>query len=58
MSEFTTMEPEWEIAEANLKVYLQKQLSYNCYKIVVDQTSVKNVLNASYNKRSEELQTR
>lgn len=60
MSEFTTMDPEWEIAEAKLKIYLQKQLRINCYKIGadgLDQTSLENVLNASYNNCIEEFQT-
>ena len=46
MSEFTTMEPEWEISEAKLKIYLQKQLRINCYKIGA--AGVESVLNAIY----------
>ena len=45
------MDPEWEISEAKLKIYLQKQLRINCYKIGAaweDRTSVENVLNAIY----------
>ena len=40
------MEPEWEISETKLKIYLQKQLRNKCYKIGA--AGVENILNAIY----------